>query len=274
MPMTIGSDNKAVLDYSLTCADVDGHSQARLSCYENLVQEAAAMHATMKGMGIYDLQRENRTWVIARSRMTVSRYVRWPGDHIRVTTWPQESTGFNCPRHIEAEDASGRRLFECETKWAVIDFRTGRPMRAMDISSVLGLPAKEEQGESRLPNLTQEDAEHQSVLLRSCPTVHYLDTDLNRHVNNMSYINWCLDALPDSFRDEYKPVLVDVRWIKQCFRHDNLTVIVRSREADGLKQEEPSLWFDIMRTEDSGASTKVFDALIQWKRRNLVCDDQ
>ena len=156
MPMTIGSDNKAVLDYSLTCADVDGHSQARLSCYENLVQEAAAMHATMKGMGIYDLQRENRTWVIARSRMTVSRYVRWPGDHIRVTTWPQESTGFNCPRHIEAEDASGRRLFECETKWAVIDFRTGRPMRAMDISSVLGLPAKEEQGIRELEEKVKE----------------------------------------------------------------------------------------------------------------------
>lgn len=270
MNLEIRDDNKAVLSYSLTCADVDAHSDTRLSAYENLVQEAAGIHATVRGVGIMDLQKDNRTWVIARSRMEIYHYSKWPED-LKITTWALDSTGFNCPRHVEAEDAEGTKLFSCETKWAVIDFRTGRPLKGTVINDLIKTPPKKEQGESHLPSITDEDAACQTILYRYNPQIHYLDTDLNRHVNNLSYINWCLDALPDSLRDEYKPSLADVRWIRQCFRHDNLTVVVRAESAGELEKEEPVLWFDIIRTEESGASTKVFDALIKWKKRALCC---
>lgn len=271
--MEIHSDNKAELTYDLTCGDVDGHCHTRLSCYENLVQEAAGKHATMRGIGIYDLQKQNRTWVIARSRMVIHFYNRWPEDGISVTTWAEDSTGFNCPRHVEARNREGRQLFECETKWAVIEFTTGRPVRASVIADALGTPPKEEQGDGKLPNLSEIDAECQTIVYRYSPQVHYLDTDLNRHVNNLVYINWMLDSLPDSFRDAYKPSLVDVRWIKQCYRHDNLTVVARCPSGDELEKEEPRIWFDIVRTEDSGATVKVADALTEWKRRDLICEE-
>ena len=270
MPMTINENNQAVLDYSLTCNDVDGHSVTRLTTYENLVQEAAGMHATMREIGIFQLQKIDRTWVIARSRMEIFHYGGWPQD-VKVLTWPYDSTGFNCPRHVECADSTGRPLFTCETKWAVINFKTGRPVRASEINSALQTPPKEMQGECVFPNLGDEDDRCQSIISRYIPQIHYLDTDLNRHVNNLSYFSWCQDALPDEFRDEYKPALVDVRWIKQCYRHDNLTVIVRAADKDELRKEEPKLWFDIMRTEESGAQTKVFDAWMVWKRRSVLC---
>ena len=270
MNMRITDENKAILDYSLTCGDVDGHSTTRLGAYENLVQEAAGLHATMRGIGIYDLQKENRTWVIARSRMEIFHYDMWPHD-LTVTTWAQDSTGFNCPRHVDACNAQGEKLFECETKWAVIDFSTGRPLKATLISERLMTPPAELQGVSKLPPLGDEDAASQTILFRYAPQIRYLDTDLNRHVNNLTYFNWCLDALPDSFRDAYKPSLVDVRWIKQCYRHDNLTVIARAADAAELEKDEPGLWLDIIRTEESGATTKVFDAWMTWKRREVIC---
>ena len=170
-----------------------------------------------------------------------------------------------------AARAQGEKLFECETKWAVIDFSTGRPLKATLISERLMTPPAELQGVSKLPPLGDEDAASQTILFRYAPQIRYLDTDLNRHVNNLTYFNWCLDALPDSFRDAYKPSLVDVRWIKQCYRHDNLTVIVRAADAAELEKDEPGLWFDIIRTEDSGATTKVFDAWMTWKRREVIC---
>ena len=105
-------NNKAVLHYNLTCNDVDGYSQTRLLTYENLVQEAAGLHAHYRQFGIYDLQKENKTWVIARSRMEICRYGMWP-EAVEVITWPLDSTGFNCPRHVEAADENGEKLFSC-----------------------------------------------------------------------------------------------------------------------------------------------------------------
>ena len=50
-------NNKAVLHYNLTSNDVDGYSQTRIHTYENLVQEAAGLHAHYRQLGIYDLQK-------------------------------------------------------------------------------------------------------------------------------------------------------------------------------------------------------------------------
>lgn len=259
-------NNKAVLHYNLTSNDVDGYSQTRIHTYENLVQEAAGLHAHYRRLGIYDLQKENKTWVIARSRMEIYRYGMWP-EEIKVTTWPLDSTGFNCPRHVEAAEENGEKLFSCETKWAIIDFTTGRPLRASQIADRLKTPPKEEQGESRLPSLVDEEKNAQCIISRYIPHIHYLDTDLNKHVNNLSYITWCLEALPNDFRDAYKPSLVDVRWIRQCYRHDNLSVVVRAADGNELTKDEPGLWYDFFRTEESGAQTKVFEAWMKWKKR-------
>ena len=269
MNITIDKDNKASFDYTLTSTDVDGFSAARLMAYEDFVQEVAARHATVRGLGIYDLVKEGRTWVIARSRMEIQGYAYWLDD-ITQRNWAQDSTGFNCPRHIEAVRSDGKPLFSCSTKWAVIDMKTGRPQKASLIGEALGVPPRELQGESKLPSIIEEEEKRQLVMTRHIPQIRYLDSDLNRHVNNINYINWCLDALPFEFRDEYKPSLVNVRWIKQCHRHDNLTVIVRAQDNEEFKKEEPSFWFDIMRTDDSGASTKVFDAFICFRRRSLM----
>lgn len=268
---TIREDNKAELSYSLTCSDVDAHSHTRLSTYESLVQEAAGLHATKRGIGIYDLQKLNRTWVIARSRMVIHHYSLWPQD-LTVTTWAQDSGGFNCPRHVEAADSNGTKLFDCETKWAIIDFSTGRPVKASTILEALKTPAKDEQGESKLPSLVEEDARCGTMLASYTPQIRYLDTDLNRHVNNLTYINWCLEALSDEIRDEYKVSLVDAHWIKQCYRHDSLSIEARTFTSSLMEEEKPEIWFDIFRNEEDGSRTRVFEAFTEWTRRKLICD--
>lgn len=268
--LDISEDNKASFTYHLTSYDVDGNSTTRISAYENLVQEAAGLHATYRKLGIHDLMKEKRTWVIARSRMEVYHYGRWPSQ-LKVITWAQDSSGFNCPRHVDAETLDGKPLFSCETKWAIIDYTTGRPLHSKIISDALVTPPKEKQKESKLPSILEEDENCKTILFRYIPHIHYLDTDLNHHVNNLSFLNWCLDALPDSFRDDYKPSLVDLRWIKQTYRHDNLSVVVRAADKDELDRQYPRLCFDIFRNEESGATTKVFSALMEWKHRSEIC---
>ena len=79
-------------------------------------------------------------------------------------------------------------------------------------------------------------------------------------MNNISYVNWILDALPKEFLDSYMPTLLDVKWIHQCFLTDDITVFTYSDA--GFSNETPSLYSKIMRGDEV-----VFEATSEWKRR-------
>ena len=122
--------------------------------------------------------------------------------------------------------------------------------------------------DATLPNNQEKIESCDKVLAVYEPVIHYLDTDVNHHVNNVSYTNWILEALPASFMDAYKPSLVDVRWIRQTYRKDHLTVTVLAEDENGFEKENPELYFRIERIKDDGSREDVFDALTEWKPRN------
>ena len=77
MAFTINENNIGHLDYTIMVSDTDSFYNTRLSLYQTLVQEVAGLHANYRGVGISDLQKEGKTWVIARSRMEIFHYGWW-----------------------------------------------------------------------------------------------------------------------------------------------------------------------------------------------------
>lgn len=265
----IGEDNKARMEHTFISSECDAFQTVTLDTYESLMQEVAALHSSARKCGLPDLMERGLTWVIARNRMTISRYAGWTDDCV-VTTWAQDSPGFNCPRRVEGALSDGTPLFTCQTRWAVVNLKTGRPQRASEVNGIIVTPAPELQGDFNMPPVVDEDTASQVVLLRHIPRARYTDTDMNKHINNRSYINWCLEAVPQTFLDAKLPRLVDVRWMRQCHKNDNLEVVARASDREELSAERPRIWFDIWRTEDSGARTKVFDAWTEWAPREEI----
>lgn len=268
MSFYITEDNIGHLNHSVMTSESDSYSSTRVSLYQALVQEVAGLHADKRGVGIIDLQKSGKTWVIARSRMEVYNYGSWK-DEIEVETWPQDPQGLNCPRIVRAKDKnSNKPLFFANTKWAIIDTIKGRPLRPKEVTDTLMTPPKELQIDSTLPN-NLDIIESANIKLKEYkPIIHFLDTDLNHHVNNLSYINWILESLPEEFMDKYKPSLIDVRWIRQTYRKDNLIVTIFSNDFDALTKQNPNLYFKIERIKEDGSREDVFDAITEWKGRN------
>ena len=268
MEFSIDGNNIGHYDYTVMSSDTDSFYNTRLSLYQELVQEVAGLHANYRGVGISDLQKAGKTWVIARSRMEIYHYGWWQ-DVLDVETWPQDPVGLNCPRIVRAFNRKdGNPVFFTNTKWAIIDTVKGRPLRPKEVTDALILPPKELQMDATLPNNQEKFESCDKVLAVYEPVIHYLDTDVNHHVNNVSYTNWILEALPASFMDAYKPSLVDVRWIRQTYRKDHLTVTVLAEDENGFEKENPELYFRIERIKDDGSREDVFDALTEWKPRN------
>lgn len=263
----IDENNIAHSTFTTYSYETDCFSEARLAFYFQIVQEAAGMHAAMRGCSIPDLHKEGKTWVITRSSMEIERYTCWP-EVIKVQTWAQEPIRLHLPRVVKGFDGAGNPLFTAKTHWAIIDLDNGRPLRPMDMSQRIGLPPADDEMhrlDMTLPR-RQED-ESLELLCTFRPIIAYLDTDRNLHVNNISYLNWALESLPSAFRNRCKVSSVDVSYLRQTFLEDDLIVSTYAPRKEALFSDEPTLQHTIVRKEKDGTSTLVWQGTTTWKRR-------
>jgi acyl-ACP thioesterase len=266
----VGADNVMRLRFMTYTYETDPHYHARLSFYFGIVQDIAGLHAACRHLSIPELQKQGKTWVILRTKMRIFRYTAWPED-LLVETWAQNPVGLHMPRGIRAYDEQHEMLFEAMTQWAVLDIEHGfRPVRPVDITDSLKIPANTDtlhHLEGNLPRRILYDSSGCSTIATYQPVIHLLDTDGNHHVNNISYVNWMLDSLPNTFRDAYKVSEIDVSWMRQTFLGENVTVFTGSTQADPFHEEKPALFHKIVRSEQDGGKTTVWEGSTIWERR-------
>lgn len=263
----INENNIATSAFITYSYETDCFSEARLAFYFQIVQEAAGVHATLRGFSLPSLHKEGKTWVITRNSMEVFRYTAW-AEVIKVETWAQEPIRLHLPRVVKGYDNLGNTLFIAKTHWAIIDLDNGRPCRPMDIALRMGLPPASDAAHNLDMTLPRKQDEQELELLSSYkPIIAYLDTDRNLHVNNISYLNWALESLPSSFRNRCKVSSVDVSYLKQTYLEDDLNVYTYSKDGTALLTDEPTLEHRILRTEKDGGTTLVWLGTTNWKRR-------
>lgn len=175
--------------------EIDPDACLTLPTLCDYLQEAAGNHATALGVATDRLLERGLAWVLARLRLEVERYPRWR-ETMTVTTWPSAADGLYARRDFLLHDAGGALLGRATSAWFIIDVARRRPVRLPE--EVLALPRPE-----RPPALAHEapalaapdapEAERRFTVRRS-------DLDLNRHVNNVRYVEWALEAVPEALR--------------------------------------------------------------------------
>lgn len=260
-------ENKAYSQYEISSFETDAFYEARLNYYFGIIQDVGAKHSALKGMSIADLQKIGLTWVITRSIVDIYHYGVWM-DILNAQTWAQKCQLFHCPRLVKLFDVENKPILHAQTMWAIIDAKTGRPVRPESyIVDQIGLPEESVREDSKVPKFPTYQTFVKREFSSYSPKIAYLDTDYNHHVNNISYVNWINEALPTSFRDKYKMSFIDCRWLKQTFRKDKITVFLGSAtEEDEMQAKEPKLYFRIERQNENDVEN-VFEAYTEWKER-------
>jgi acyl-ACP thioesterase len=255
-------------DLTLYSHQVDPFYHAWLSYYLQLIQEAAGLHAYQLGMSIPHLRRQGMTWLLLRTSLSISRYASWP-QGLTVTTWPQKPWKFYFPRATIANDEHGNELFKALSQWMVIDLKTRRPARdpvfANNFDGV-GIPYELDPDLGRQRPF-DESMEHMEPYN---PRLLYSDMDFNGHINNISYVNWLLEALPHQFRDAYKVASIDISYLAETHRDDHIVVRTCIESPQGLTTEEPRLGHVIERSNPDGSVQAVCLAHTVWKLRSSM----
>lgn len=214
--MTVHEEDFAVRGYESGVND-----RVALPVICNYLQEAAGNHAKRLGFGIRELQaREGTSWMLSRLHLRISKYVSW-GDVLHVKTWPSGIRGrLSALRDFLCTDAGGTELLEGVSEWLMVNLSAQRivkptdDFKALSAGEMTRVALAGTEGGGKFAALARTDVVARILVRRS-------DHDFNDHVNNVHYVEWALEALPETFRNR-QPSGLDIVFRRAAHAGDEL----------------------------------------------------
>lgn len=168
----------------------DLNARMKPSALLEIMQELAGAHAELLGIGRSALLPQNLVWVLTRVEVRMTRYPL-SGERFIAETFPMPNRRWFFPRYFIFRDLEGNQIGYAGSMWVLLDITTRKmssPNAVMplmpdnsDLTAPMGMPA------------TVTDANADPVVSAYSPL--YTDLDMNGHVNNTRYIDWCCNAL-------------------------------------------------------------------------------
>lgn len=216
--------------YRVRSYETDPTGRASTAAVCNYLQEAAANHAYSLRLSVEHFRERPLTWMLGRLRVLVETYPRWR-DEVTVETWPSGVDRLLATRDFLIFDGDGRTIGRATTGWMLIDLERRRPVRMPEAVTALALLDRNraaEDASATLPAPAAGAAEHHV-------RVEYNDLDVNKHVNNVRYIEWALEGLTAERRDAHDLAELDVHFRAEAVYGD--VVAVRAGPVDGSGED-------------------------------------
>ena len=226
-------------------ADIAG--KAHLLALLNYLQHAAAEQAAKLGFGFEDLIKKNLGWVLSRYHIKVVRYPLL-GDTVEVLTWPSGEQGIFALRDFEMKDEEGHSLLTATTSWILLNLGKKQPVRIADfLPGHLTLDKRALKDDfTSLPQLKEVEREiNLRVLMK--------DLDVNRHVNNVVYVQWALEAVPEDVLNCKRPIDIEVSYKAEGFYGDEVVSRIQEQETE----REPTFLHQIANQKTGAELTRL-----------------
>jgi acyl-ACP thioesterase len=158
-----------------------------------LLEEAAADHCLSIGYSLYDLLEKGIGWVLLSGCMVMERYPEYK-EKITIRTWLSELGTCRGTRENIILDEQGAVIGRARGFWLFFNIKRRRPARIFDeILERWTINSKE-----CLKNKDQQKIEPiKAAKYKKEFLVHRYDMDSNEHVNNLRYLQWAMEAIPD-----------------------------------------------------------------------------
>lgn len=189
----------------------------------NFFQLTASTHAELGGISYMDMQIHNQAWVLSKMRVEIIKLPKW-SDEIIIKTWIKSLENSRSVRSLELY-LNGEKIASCETFWVVINTKTRRPEN-------LALPHDHFQkytinatsiGTSKINSPLHTELVAEKVVKLS-------DIDIVNHVNNVKYLEWCLDTLEPEFILQQKIKAFDINFLQEVNRLDIVQIYSEKKD--------------------------------------------
>lgn len=216
-------------DYDIRYKDVNDRQEATPVAILNFVEETAADHCAHIGKNVFDLQKEGIGWVLYAGCFRMDRYPVYR-EKIRIVTWISRFKGFHGIREYQVLSQDGELYGGFRGLWLYFDLYKRKPVPVEEIyyekwalrnSTAIDLEIIPSKKRIEEPDICKSFA------------VNRYDIDSNNHVNNVRYMQWLMESIPDEFFNKARMQHIQGTFLKETFysRHvDSACKIVSPTE--------------------------------------------
>lgn len=218
MPISDNFSSILTKDFEINFLQCDANGFLKYTELCNLLQLTASEHSEMGGINFIDMQKNDQAWVLSRMRLEIKKMPRWK-DRITIKTW---ICSLENSRSIRGFDVLlyNNKIIGSETFWAVFNTKTRRPE---------GLSLPHEHFEKFPNNRPTTIAFSKIELPDFCDNnfekiIRLSDLDIVNHVNNVKYLEWCLDFADSKLIQNQKILSLDMNFLKELSLNDKVLI--------------------------------------------------
>lgn len=200
--------------------DIDTKNELTNYGILRMMQEIAAAHSDSLGISINHIEEKPYTWLLLNWKLRVFSRPAWNSKLI-VKTWPSSSDKLYSYRDFEIYTDNNKLVAQATSKWVLINLDTLNIEKTSEEILDIYKPSNTflfEEPISKLKEPTDYEFIKDYTIARS-------DLDINGHVNNLSYLKFAINILPE---DVYKNVDfrdIEIMYKKECKLGDKVACI-------------------------------------------------
>jgi acyl-ACP thioesterase len=177
-----------------------------------LLEEAASDHCTFINHGLYDLYAQNVAWLLISGYMEMKRYPSYK-EKITVRTWLSDLKTARGYRENLIYDEQEKIIGRAKGLWVFYDIKKRRPAKIFDAIHERWPKHPVECNYDIEEKITPVEA------VKHCKkfNVYNYDMDANDHVNNLRYLQWALETVPEDISQNYFLHSIEGRFLREAY---------------------------------------------------------
>ncbi|KAK7373607.1 hypothetical protein VNO80_07022 [Phaseolus coccineus] len=233
--------------------EVGINKTATVETIANLLQEVGCNHAqsvgySTDGFATTPTMRKLRLiWVTARMHIEIYKYPAW-SDVVEIETWCQGEGRVGTRRDFILKDyATDQVIGRATSKWLMMNQDTRRLHKVSDDvreevlvycprEPRLAIPEEDSNCLKKIPKL-EDPAQYSKVGL----VPRRADLDMNQHVNNVAYIGWVLESMPQEIIDSHELQSITLDYRRECGQYDVVDSLTGVEMIQGGAETVPEL---------------------------------
>lgn len=181
---------KVTLKYS----DIGIANKLNLKSLIKYLQDAAGEHSDLAGYGISNIEKTHLAWLVLNWKVKMISHPHY-NEEITIKTWARSLEKVYSYRDFEILDSNNNLVAIASSKWLLVDSNTKKIKHITeDIVNSYGLNNKAVFN----VNLDEKPKIPENNSLNFTYKVQRRDIDTNHHVNNLFYIDFALETIPEN----------------------------------------------------------------------------
>lgn len=202
---------------------MDKFGEASPTTILTLLEETAADHCYSIDHSLYTLAGQDVGWVLLSGIMQMDRY---PGykEKITIRTWLSKYSAIRGFRENIIFDEQKNIIGRSKGLWVFFDIGRRRPLQIFnDIKEKWSFYNKESIDRDITKKIKAIDSSNYTKKFK----VNRYDTDMINHVNNIRYLQWLMESLPEEIVDNYYLYTIDGRFIAEAQYGDTVISLTK-----------------------------------------------